>query len=140
FRLRTKGEVTAEKLAELLDQLEDKAAAKRERACAELVAIGPPAIPLLRQAARDADNPEVAALAKRCLKALEKEPATLTAAAVRLLGARRPAGTAEVLLAYLPHAENDQVLEQARIVLISVAYDKGAPAAALIKALEDAHP
>src|SRR2546425_1219292 len=56
-RLPTKGEVSAEKLGELLDQLEDKAAAKRERACAELVSIGPPAIPLLRQAARDADNP-----------------------------------------------------------------------------------
>ncbi len=140
FRLRTKGEVSAEKLAELLEQLEDKAPARREKACAELVAIGPPAIPLLRQAARDADNPEVASLARRCLRALVGDSAGLTASAVRLLGQRRPAGTAEVVLAYLPHAENDRVLEQCRNVLMSVAYTKGAPDPALLKALEDEHP
>jgi HEAT repeat protein len=140
FRLRAKGEVSAERLTELLDQLEDKEPAKREKACAELVAIGPPAIPLLRQAARDTDNPDLAALSRRCLRALEEGSAGLTAAALRLLAKRQPPGTAEVLLDFLPHAENEVVLEEARNALIGVAHDKGVPSPALIKALSDGHP
>src|SRR5262245_26228316 len=59
FRLRAKGEVSAEKLNTLLEQLDDKSAVVRQKAIAELLAIGPPAIPLLRAAARDGDNPDL---------------------------------------------------------------------------------
>jgi HEAT repeat protein len=140
FRLRAKGEVTAKQLDELLAKLEDKSAAERQKACAELVSIGPPAIPLLRQAAKDIDNPESAALARRCLKALETDSAAITGAAVRLLARRRAAGAAEVLLAYLPHAENDSVLDEVKNVLMTVAYNKGKPEPAVLKALDDEHP
>jgi HEAT repeat protein len=140
FRLRAAGEVSAEKIAELLEKLESKVAADRLKACAELVAIGPPAVPLLRQVARDVDNPEVAALARRCLKAVEADSPALTTAAIRLLAARRPAYAAEVLLDFLPHAENDSVLEEAKNALVSVAYVKGKAEPAVLKALSDEHP
>src|SRR5262245_15112413 len=75
FELRAKGEAPAEKIKELMEKLDAKSEATRQRACAELVAIGPPAIPLLRAAAKEVDNPELASLARRCLKALEADSA-----------------------------------------------------------------
>jgi hypothetical protein len=137
---RAKGAVDVDKLNELIEGLGAKAAADRQKACAALVAIGAPAIPTLRQAAREVDSPDTAALAKRCLKALEEEPGLLSIAAARILAARRPPGTAEALLAYLPHAESETVSEELKTALAGVAYDKGKADPALLKALGDEHP
>src|SRR5262249_11936561 len=71
---RARGEAIPARLTELIEALDSKDAAARHRACAELVAIGPPAVPVLRLAARDIDSPESAAQARRCLKILEDEP------------------------------------------------------------------
>jgi HEAT repeat protein len=140
LRTRADGEATPEKLTELIDSLESKSLAERQKACGELVAVGSPAIPSLREAARRVDSPDSSALARRCLKALETEPGLLSIAAVRILAARRPAGTAEALLAYLPHAENDSVAEELKAALAGVAYDKGKADPAVLKALGDEHP
>jgi HEAT repeat protein len=140
LRTRAKGEASAETLSELIEALESKSASVRQKACGSLVAIGAPAIPSLRQAARDVDSPDTAALARRCLKALEEEPGLLSIAAVRILAARRAKGAAEALLAYLPHAESDAVAEELKSALASVAYDKGKPEPAVLKALGDGHP
>ncbi len=138
--LGARGQASPARLSELIEALDSKDAAARHKASAELVAIGPPAVPMLRLAARDIDSPESAAQARRCLKILEDDPGAITSAVVRLLAARRPAGTAEALLAYLPHAENDGVAEELRNALAAVAYDKGKPDPALLKALGDEHP
>jgi HEAT repeat protein len=138
--VRARGEAPAEKLAALVEQLDSKVPAERQKACAELVAIGPPAIPLLRQTVRDVDNPDLAAQARRCLKALEGEAGSLTAAAARVLAYRRPTGVAGVLLDYLPHAENENVMEEVKNALIAVAYDRGRADPALLRALSDEHP
>src|SRR5262249_19676986 len=88
----------------------------------------------------------VALLAKRLLKILEDEPSNVTGAAVRLLAARKPQGTCEALLAYLPHSENDSVMDDIRAALVGVAYitkegkDKGKPEPSMLKALEAPHP
>ncbi|MFO0926733.1 MAG: HEAT repeat domain-containing protein [Gemmataceae bacterium] len=137
---RARGDAGADRLAKLIEGLSDRSGAARTRACADLVAVGPPAVPLLRQAARDADNADAAMMARQCLKVLEEEPTGLTSATVRLLAARRPPGTAEALLAYLPHAETDTVLDEVRTALASVAYDKGKPDPAVVQALADEHP
>lgn len=137
---RARGEVAQDKLSGLIEALDTKNPTDRHKAAAELVAVGAPAIAMLRQAARDVDAPEAAALARRCLKIIEEEPGVATIAAVRLLAARKPAGTAEALLAYLPHAENDSVMEELKSALAGVAYDQGKAAPALIKALGDEHP
>src|SRR5262249_22269176 len=140
LRTRAEGEASPEKLNELVEALESRSVADRQKACGELVAIGSPAIPTLREAARRVDFPDSAAQARRCLKALEEEPGLLTIAAVRILAARRPAGTAEALLAYLPHAENDAVAEELKNALGGVAYDKGKADPAVLSALNDEHP
>jgi HEAT repeat protein len=140
LRTRAKGEVTRERLEELLKDLEGTDLTKRQKAAAELVAIGTPAIPMLRLAARDIDNPDYCNQAKACLRAIEEDPGALSSAAVRLLAAARPEGTAQALLDFLPHAETDAVLEEIQGLLISVAYEKGKANPVLMKALSDKTP
>jgi HEAT repeat protein len=137
FRLRGQTQVAPEKVASLVKQFDAADLAARERACAELIAIGPPALSELRRAARDVDSADRAALANRCLKALEDDSARLTGAAARLLTVRRPAGAAEMLLAFLPYAENESVLDDVKTALLTVAYREGKPDEALVKALGD---
>ncbi len=140
LRTRAEGEASAEKLDELIKGLNSTTIAIQHKACGELIAIGSPAIPTLRHAARDVDSPSSATLARRCLKTLEEESGLLTIAAVRLLAAGRPAGTAEALLAYLPHAESEAVADELKTALAGVAYDKGKADPAVLNALGDEHP
>src|SRR4051794_997196 len=51
FRLRAGADVAPERIAALVQQLDAAGAADREKACGELIAIGPPALPHLRRAA-----------------------------------------------------------------------------------------
>ncbi len=135
FRLRTQGEVAPDRLAALIRQLGAKDPAAREKAGAELVAVGPQAIPALRLASRDPDAAEAAALARRCLTALETNSASLTCAAVRLLTQRKP--DAAILLSYLPFAEDESVQEEVKTALTEMAYHDGKPNPVILKALED---
>jgi HEAT repeat protein len=138
FRKRTQGTVERDKLAALLEQLGDRSGEVREKAAAELVSIGPVVIPPLRQLARDADEPDLAGRARQCLQLLEgNQAAALPIAAARLVAARRPAGAAEVLLAYLPIADDDNVLDEVKAALSAVAVRDGKPEPALLAALDD---
>jgi HEAT repeat protein len=137
---RARGATSPAQLTELIEGLDAKEASARQKACAELVAIGAPALPVLRQAARDVDAPKAAALARRCLASLGEDSGALTASVVRLLALRRPDGTAEALVAYLPHAESDAVREELKAALAGVAFDKGKANPALLKALGDENP
>ena len=92
LRTRAGGTATSEKLAGLIKQLGADLSADRERACAGLLALGPLAIPSLRQAVKDPDVPRAAALAERCLRTLEHNSASTSAAALRVLAARKPRG------------------------------------------------
>src|SRR4051812_45426270 len=68
---RAKGAADAKELDALVGKLGDKDAAVRNKACGELIMIGAPAVPKLRLAARDPDETDIAALAKRVLKVIE---------------------------------------------------------------------
>ena len=140
FRVRGQTEVPLEKIEALIKQFDAPNLADREKACAELIGIGAPALPCLRRTAKDRDAADAAALASRCLTALENDPANLTGAAARLLARRRPAGAAETLIAFLPYAENDAVVEEVKATLLTVAYRDNKADPALLKALEDAQP
>jgi HEAT repeat protein len=141
FRQRTLNRAEPEKVAALIRQLGDKAPGLREKAAGDLVSLGPVAIPSLRQAAKDVDEAEAADRARRCLRFLEGNDAVaLTATAARLLGARKPAGAAAALLAYLPFAEDDTVLDEIKNALISLAQHDGKPDPVLVRALEDPLP
>lgn len=140
FRLRAQGEAKTEELAALIEQLGDKSPIAARKASGELAALGAPAIPALRRAVKDPDQPQTVRLAKRCLHALEQQPGRLSSSAARLITQRRPRGATEALLAFLPFAEDDGVVEEIRLALATVAHPDGKPDPALLKALRDDSP
>jgi len=140
FRLRTQGEATPERLAALIEQLGDKSPMVARKACGELASLGAPAIPSLRKAVKDPDEQQTVRMAELCLHALEQQPGQLSSAAARLLGQRRPRGTAETLLAFLPAAEDEGVIEEIRLALAAVAHLDGKVDPVLRKALQDESP
>src|SRR5262249_49760236 len=62
------------------------------------------------------------------------------AAAARLVGAKKPANAAQVLLAYLLPAQADGVEDDLRMALSAVAVVQGKPEACLVRALEGPDP
>src|SRR5690242_10667937 len=58
FRARTRPGADRARVAGLIDKLGAKQVAEREQALGELVALGAPAVPQLRQATRDPDSPQ----------------------------------------------------------------------------------
>jgi HEAT repeat protein len=141
FRGRCRREADRTELEALLRQLGDAAAPVRARAAAALVGRGPVAVPALRQAANDLSDPAAAERARQCLKWIEgPEAAELVVAASRLLAERKPAGAAPVLLAYIPLANNADVVEEVARALAAVAYAGGRPDSAVREALDDPLP
>src|SRR5207245_742394 len=126
FRRQTATRAAQDKLARLVQQLGDKSFKIRDKASAELPALGMIAVPLLRQAATSAD-PEVACRADACLRQLEEKDLRVgvPAAAARLVAARKPEGATDVLLAFVPSAENDSVAEEVRSALVAVGVHEG---------------
>lgn len=140
FRQRTVGEEDRARILALIKQLGDHRYAIRERATMDLIAVGLPAVGLLRQSSNDADV-EIARRAERCLKAIERVPSTaLSAAAARLLARAKPAAAAEVLLAYLPLADDESVADEVREALAALAGRDDRPEPLLVKALDDPLP
>src|SRR5215471_3477478 len=138
FRKRTAGEAKPDRVSELVRQLGDASAAVREKATGELVSLGTIAVPWLRQAVKDPDDLETANRARKCLEHIEGgSGATVVAAAARLLASRAPAGATDALLAYLPFADDDTVVEEVKAALASLATRDGKADPALVKALDD---
>ena len=138
FRDRTPSTEKRDRLSALVRQLGSRSFAARKKASQELAAAGELALPFLKQALKDPDI-EVIRRAEACIEEIERVPrAVLNGSAVRLLGLRRPDGAAEVLLAYLPFADWDEIgadaLRTLRRVGLKGAADKAAPVAALLAA------
>jgi len=139
FRRRTSPAPALDRLTDLVQKFGDTA--RRDQAMAELIGHGQPAVPALRAAVNNADDREAASRARTCLQAIEgSSAADLAQSSIRLLAAQRPPGTTEVLLAYLPIAENDQVVAQIQTALLAVGLVEGKPDAALRRALSDPVP
>jgi hypothetical protein len=128
-----------EKIRTLVRQLGDDAFAVREQATAELKDIGAPALPALREAAKDPDR-EIARRAQECLAKIgEDAGGARTAQAVRLLGVRHPPGAAEVLLNLVGGADA-ALLRDVKAALFALAQTEGPAEAALVKVLQDKDP
>src|SRR5260370_4072832 len=141
FQARTPNPGDQARLTNLVRALGDKTFAAREKASRELIAIGEPALPFLKQALKNGDL-ELTRRAGFCILAIERVPfATLTGAAARLLAVRRPDGAAEVLLAYLPFADwdagGDNLLESLQVVGLKGKAPKLAPVPAVEDAVKD---
>ena len=130
----------AAKIKQLIEQLNDDSFEVREKATEDLIAIGPPALPQLRQAAENAET-EVKRRANACLKAIGTQPDDKPAVAVvRLVGWRKPAGAAEVLLDWAARLADDPLGREVRSALAAVALVNGKPDDVLVKALESKNP
>jgi HEAT repeat protein len=141
FRSRTLSDEELARLTALVAKLGDDKPAVRDAAMADLLAAGKSAAPLLRRAVNDND-PKTGALAARCMETIEKDAlaSPMPSAAARLLGLRRPPGTVETLLAYLPCCESADALEQFVDILAAVGCPGGSADLGLVKALEDRIP
>jgi HEAT repeat protein len=138
FRNRTLNNTDRDAIAALIKKLGDDSFDEREKASAELIALGPRAERQLRVAVEKDNDAEVRRRAEDCLAQLAKgsDPALLAAAA-RLLGARKAAGAAAVLLDYLPGAPGEGVADEVCNALAVVAISDGKPDPAVLKALDD---
>ena len=141
FRRQTLTAAARAKLATLVQQLGDKSFKVRDKASVELPTLGMIAVPFLSQAAASADL-EVACRAQACLRQIEEKDLRVgvPAAAARLVAARNPEGATDVLLAFVPSAENDSVAEEVRTALVAVAVRDAKPETALLAALDDPVP
>lgn len=141
FRKRTPPAAPRPKIDELVKKLGSAEPPVRDAAQAELTAIGQPAVPALRTSANNVDDVEGSARARACLANIEGVPAAnLVIHAARLLGLRKPAGSAEVLIGYLPFAEDDPTFQEVEHALVAVALRDGKPDDALVQALKDKLP
>jgi HEAT repeat protein len=141
LRKRAAGQADREQVADLIQALGNKDPILRDKATGELITLGEAAVPALRQAANELDNADEAALARKCLGQIEGPAGSaLTAAVVRAVSGLKPAGTVDALIAYLPLAEDDQVLEEITAALVAISVKDGKADAAIVKALADDVP
>ena len=137
LRKRTLEEAGVAKIQRLVKQLGDRSFPMRQQAADELVGLGKPASPYLRRAVHSGD-PEIARRAEECLRLIDEQDGRpgLAGVVARLMALRKPAGAGATLLAYLPFAENESVLEDVQAALTAVAQPDGKPDPALIAALK----
>jgi HEAT repeat protein len=124
----------------LLDQLGDDAFATRQAADTELHRLGRLALPQLRESASSHDA-EVAQRARRLIERIDGDPKRqLPRAAVRLVALCKPEGAAATLLAYLPLAEEENLLKDVKQALTALALREGKLDVSLLRALTDDVP
>jgi HEAT repeat protein len=141
FRTRSKAQADGEKLQGLVRQFAADAGPERIQATTELISWGPLAVPALRPAANNPDNPELAGRARKCLQWLEgASSANLAVSAARVLAVRKPDGAAAALLDYLPYADSADVAREVSDALADVAFTKGKADPAVLKGLGDQLP
>ena len=144
LKKRTRPEVDPGKVHALVQKLGDNTFDARESAEKDLVGLGVPILPLLRQVYRDPPDLEARARIRACIETIEGEnekakeeylPRFLALA--RLVALRKPPGAAEAILAYLPSQDEDGLREELQNALAAVAFSKGEANPVLLKALTD---
>jgi HEAT repeat protein len=141
FRKQTADEAMIQHIREGIEQLGSDSFPLREKASAELTALGPVAVSPLRRAIRETVDLEVRHRARACVQRIEKRyPASLAAAAARLLGRRQPKGASETLLAFLPGPYGESVREDIQTTLIAIVRVDGEAHADLLRSLVSTTP
>jgi outer membrane protein assembly factor BamB len=125
----------------LIKKLDDDDFDVRVQAAKDLVLLGSVAEPFLREAVKTG-SAEVKRSAEECLQKIggAGPSAAVMSAAARLLARRKPAGSAEVLLAYAPRMTGEAGADDVLAALAAVAVRDGKPEPVLVKALEDKSP
>ncbi len=137
FRQRTLTDAQRRQIVQYVENLGSPRFKLRQEATRQLSRLGEPALPFLKQALHSPDV-EVTRRAQACVHKIQKGPGgELPAAAVRVLVRRRPAGTVEVLLAFLPFAGDEAVAEEVLAGLTEIARQVRTIPPALVAALRD---
>jgi HEAT repeat protein len=140
FRSRTLTNDERTHLLERIRKLDDVSADIRAKASEEITSVGPRASALLRQVISQA-HPRLSALCRQCLETIERDTRRpLPDVAPRLLTLRRPKGSLEAMLAYVPFAENETLAALLTESLAVVGCTDGKADAALRSALQDEVP
>ena len=137
FKKRVVNDVDRQRIAKLINDLASEDFDTREKASQELTSIGAPARLQLREAQKSADV-EVSRRAEQCMAQIDKvASAPFLCAAARLVAHHKPDGATEVLLAFLPSAEEASVIDEVVATLKVVGFKDGKAVPALVKALAD---
>jgi hypothetical protein len=140
FRKRTLFDEDLPKVKELVRKLGNEVFIERNRATNDLIALGPTARPLLREALLGEDV-EVVRRATSCLEAIDRNlKPELTMAAARMLARRKPAAATKALLDFLPFAEDEMVADEVRASLVGLAVRDGKPDPMLNEGTSDKLP
>jgi HEAT repeat protein len=140
FRKRTLTPANMVKLRSLISQLGDPSFKVRERATAELIALGPGIVPLLKANAKTADLEQRHRI-DFCINRLAgSRGEALPPAAARLVAMRRPAGAATALLDFLPWTEDPEMADEIGKALGELAAGDPAVPPVLLRALGDGRP
>jgi hypothetical protein len=141
LRRQTPDVATLRRAQQLIEQLGSDSFSVREQASADLLALGPGVLPLLQQTVRKTADLEVRRRAHDAVRQLQSRwtPA-LAAAVVRLLGQRKPLGTVETLLAFLPGPYDASVREEIQNTLVAVARSQRESHSSLVQALASPEP
>lgn len=138
---RSRDTADPDELARLVKDLGTADAKTADAAAAALVARGPLAIPVLRRAANDLGDASRADRARKAIEHIEgRAGSDLVAAVARLVGATKADRAVDVLLAYLPYANDGTVLDAVGSALAQGAYPEGKAHPALTKALDSELP
>ncbi|GIW80496.1 MAG: hypothetical protein KatS3mg105_2303 [Gemmatales bacterium] len=127
-----------DQIKEMIRKLGDDSFQTREQATNELIALGRVALPHLQAALKDSDL-EIVRRAEKCIEKIQ-QGVSLTPSVIRLLGKKKPVGTAKALLSYLPYAEDAATADEIRTALVQVAVNQGKAEPLLVEALSDEHP
>jgi hypothetical protein len=138
FRRHVLTEADRQTIRASIRRLGDVSFRIRKKAANDLVARGMAAVSYLRRAANDGD-PEISRGAEQCLTRIEQNTGgtPVLAAAARLVAIRKPAGAAEVLLAYYPHAPDETVTREVAAALAEIGRGSQKPDKVLVQALAD---
>jgi hypothetical protein len=139
LRQHTTTEADETALKKLVRNLGDERFRTRERASATLVAMGTRALPFLNEAVKDSDL-EISRRAERCLTLIAQGSSdALIGAAIRLIAARKPAGSDRALLDFIGGTDRESLQETAIDGLTALALNEGKPNAVIVAALTDAN-
>lgn len=140
FKKRTFPEANPKEMARLLEQLGDEDFATREKAYNSLMGLGAGALVGIKEAEKSKD-PEVNRRAVELRQRIEaKAEPGIQSATARLIAKGKPAGAADVLLAYLPFAADQQVTDEIARALGATALAGGKVEPIVLKSLEDKIP
>lgn len=142
FKARTLSDEARKKLEQMVQDLDSNVFAVRQEAMKKLIETGTPALPYLAAVLDKKESSlEMTRRLETCKKEIEKGPGpALPMAAARILLRRNPPEAAQVLLDYVPFADDSAVEEEILYTLSHLAVQDSKLPAALLAGLKDDTP